>query len=223
MCTASRISLRRNTASQGLCRAADSTDKDNQRPNPMTTSPRALAALALGLITLTLTLTFARAQAQTNPIDAQARAGFILNFARYVEWPSASFVSRDAPIWACLLERETLLGALIAFEGRLVQGRPLKVRRSLSADDTQGCHLVFIGEAEERRILPLLRTLANQPVLTVGDAERFVDLGGAIGIVPGEERWQFEINRTALDQAQLKAGAGLLKLARSVIATGAAP
>jgi YfiR/HmsC-like len=173
--------------------------------------------LALGLITLTLTL--ARTQAQPSLTEAQAKAGFILNFARYVEWPATAFGSREAPVLACLLERDALVGALTALEGRLVQGRPLKVRRSLSAEDTQGCHLVFIGEAEERRIVPLLRALAGQPVLTVGDADRFVDLGGAIGIVLGEERLQFEVNRAALEQAQLKAGASLLKLARSVVGT----
>lgn len=168
-------------------------------------------ALTLGL------LTHAPAQVQTTLTEAQAKAGFILNFARYVEWPAAAFASREAPVVACLLERDALVGALTALEGRQVQGRALKVRRSLTADDTRGCHLVFIGEAEERRIVPVLRSLAGQAVLTVGDAEHFVDLGGAIGIVLGEERLQFEVNRSALDQAQLKASASLLKLAHSVL------
>jgi hypothetical protein len=171
--------------------------------------------LVLGLLTLALR----HSQAQPTLTEAQAKAGFILNFARYVEWPTTAFTSRDAPLLTCLLERDALVGALTALEGRLVQGRPLKVRRSLSAEDTHGCHLVFIGEAEERRIVPLLRALAGQPVLTVGDADRFVDLGGAIGIVLGEERLQFEVNRAALEQAQLRASASLLKLARSVVGT----
>ena len=174
---------------------------------------RACAVLVLGL----LGLTGAPAQVQAPLTEAQAKAAFILNFARYVEWPATAFTSREAPVVACLIERSTLLGALGALEGRLVQGRPLKVRRSSGGDDLHGCHVVFIGEAEERRIVPLLRALASQPVLTVGDAERFIDLGGAIGIVAGDERLQFEVNRTALEQAQLKASASLLKLARSVL------
>ena len=171
-----------------------------------------LAALALGLLALAPW----QAQAQPTLTEAQAKAGFILNFARYVEWPATAFVSREAPVVACLLERDALVGALGALEGRLVQGRPLKVRRSFTADDTHGCHVVFIGEADERRIVPVLRSLAGQPVLTIGDAERFVDLGGAIGLVLGDERLQFDVNRGVLEQAQLKASASLLKLARSV-------
>jgi len=177
---------------------------------------RAATAFAAGL------LAFApvRSQVQAPLSEAQAKAAFILNFARYVEWPAAAFATRESPVVACLVERAALLGALTALEGRMVQGRPLKVRRSSGADDLRGCHVVFIGEADERRIVPLLHALAGQPVLTVGDADRFVDLGGAIGIVLGDERLQFEVNRGALEQAQLKASASLLKLARSVLGNG---
>lgn len=157
------------------------------------------------------------AAAQATLTEAQAKAGFVLNFARYVDWPASAFASREAPLVACLVERDLLGPALSALEGRVIQGRPLKVRRNVLADDLRGCHLVFIGETEERRIVPILRALVSQPVLTVSDAERFIDLGGAIGFVVADDRLQFEINRTALEQAQLKAGAGLLKLARSVI------
>ncbi|MEF8711286.1 MAG: YfiR family protein [Candidatus Accumulibacter propinquus] len=62
----------------------------------------------------------------------------------------------------------------------------------------------------------VLRTLAGQAVLTVSDADGFIDVGGAIGIVQGEGRLQFEVNRQALEQAQLKASSNLLKLARNL-------
>lgn len=186
------------------------------RPRPLRSGRwrrRVAAVWAAGM----LHCVSAIAQSQAPLSEAQAKAAFILNFARYVEWPATVFAAREAPLVACLLERNALVGAMTALEGRMVQGRPLKVRRSANADDLHGCHVVFIGEAEERRIVPVLRALAGQPVLTVGDADRFVDLGGAIGIVVGDDRLQFEVNRSALEQSQLKASASLLKLARSVL------
>ncbi|MBL0085253.1 MAG: YfiR family protein [Ideonella sp.] len=168
-----------------------------------------VAALAFGLHA-------APAWPQPSLTEAQAKAAFVLNFARYVEWPAGAFASPQTPVVACLVGRDTLGSALSALEGRQVQGRPLKVRRGVVPDDMRGCHLVFIGEAEERRTLPILRALAGQPVLTVSDTERFVEAGGAIGLVLGEERLQFEVNRNALEQAQLKASASLLKLARNI-------
>ncbi len=158
----------------------------------------------------------AGAGAQTSLTEAQAKSAFVLNFARYVEWPATAFVSRDAPLVACLVGRDSLGTALAALEGRAVQSRILKVRRGVSAEDLRGCHLVFIAESEERRIVPIVRSLAGQPVLTVSDSERFIDIGGAIGLVLGDDRLQFEVNRQSLEQSQLKASASLLKLARNI-------
>jgi hypothetical protein len=75
---------------------------------------------------------------------------------------------------------------------------------------------VFVADSEQRRLAQTLRSLAGEPILTVSDIEGFIDVGGSIGIVQGEQRLEFEVNRDALDQAQLKASSNLLKLARNL-------
>jgi len=162
----------------------------------------------------------AAANAQSGGSEAELKAALTLNFARYVEWPERAFASREAPFQFCLVGRDSLGAAFSALESRTLQNRPVKVRRNVPPDDTRGCHVVFASELEERRVPLLLRSLAGQPVLTVGDADGFIDNGGAIGIVPGEQRLQFEVNRAVLDQARLKASSQLLKLARSVLNPG---
>lgn len=154
--------------------------------------------------------------AQTTLTEAQLKAAFVLNFARYMEWPAASFAAKDTPVLACVTGQDTIGPALTALEGRSVQGRPLHVRRNVSLEAVAGCHVLFIAEAEERRVMPVLRAVAGQPVLTVSDSERFIEIGGHIGLVVVDERLQFEINRRALEASQLKAGAPLLKLARNL-------
>lgn len=148
--------------------------------------------------------------------EAQAKAAFVLNFARYVEWPASGFTSPEAPVVACLVGRDKLGAALLALEGRPVQGRVLNVRRGVAQEDMRACQLVFIDEVEERRVVPILRALAGQPVLTVSDIDRFVDMGGAIGIVLGDDRLQFEVNRMTLERSKLKASSRLLQLARNI-------
>ena len=148
--------------------------------------------------------------------EAQAKVAFLLNFARYVEWPDRAFGSKEAPLTVCVIGRDSLGTALQSIETRQVQGHPVRLRRDLTVDDARGCHVVFIADSEERRLVPILRALAGQPVLTVSAVDGFIDAGGAIGIVVGDDRLQFEINRAALDQAQLKAGSQLLKLARNL-------
>lgn len=156
------------------------------------------------------------APAQGSLAEPQAKAAFVLNFARYVEWPERTFATPEAPLLFCLLGRDSIGSALTALENRQAQGRPVAVRLLGHVDETRPCHVLFIGAAETRRLAYVLRTLAGQAVLTVSDADGFIDVGGAIGIVQGEGRLQFEVNREALEQAQLKASSNLLKLARNL-------
>lgn len=168
------------------------------------------AAAALGIATLS----------QANLPEQQLKAAFVLNFVRYVEWPERALGARDAPIMICVFGRDAIESALSDLGGRQVHGRTVRIRTGAGIDDSEGCHVAFITEAESRRLVPILRSLAGRPVLTVSDIDDFIDSGGAIGIVNSDNRLQFEINRAALAQGQLKASSQLLKLARAVLNAG---
>lgn len=148
--------------------------------------------------------------------EQQAKAGFVFNFARYVEWPERAFASRESPLVICVLGRDVFGSALTAVEKRQIQGHPLLVRVGITTETARGCHVIFFSDSEHRRLAPILRTLGSEPILTVSDIDGFIDVGGAIGLVQGEQRLEFEINRDALDQAQLKASSNLLRLARNL-------
>jgi hypothetical protein len=174
--------------------------------------------LARGLLALTCSLAAVTEVAAQAPVsEAQAKAGFVLNFTRYVEWPERVFAARDTPLLLCVLGRDEVATALTALDGRPVQGRPIAVRRLASPDEARSCQVLFIAESEARRLALVLRAVAGLPVLTVSDADAFIDAGGAIGIVRGDGRLQFEVNRASLDHAQLKASSNLLKLARNLV------
>ena len=178
---------------------------------------RALVLAVLGAAGLG-SAALCHAQASVSEFDV--KAALVFNFARYVEWPERAFASREAPLVLCVMGRDRFGTAFTALDGRKLQGRALKVRVGVTPEDSTGCHVAFVGDATERQVQLALRAVAGQPVLTVGDSEGFIDSGGAIGIVQGEQRLQFEVSRTALDQAQLKASSQLLKLARAVLGRG---
>lgn len=172
------------------------------------------------VFTLVIALAGSGASAQTAPSalsESQLKASLVLNFARYMEWPEAAFLTPTEPLQLCLLGRDTLGGALSALESKQVNNRPVRARIAMTIDEVRGCHVVFISDSEERRIVPLLRGLAERPVLTVSDISGFAEAGGGIGIVQGDTRLQFDVNRRALEQAKLKASSQLLKLARTLI------
>lgn len=160
---------------------------------------------------------FSSAQhAQTPLSDAQVKAALVLNFARYIDWPEQAFASPSDAVVLCLIGRDTLTGALSALEAKQIRNRPVKVKNSISVEDAHNCHVVFISESEERRVASLLRKLVDKPILTVSDMTGFIDMGGGIGIVQGETRLQFEVNRRVLEQAGLRASSNVLKLARNL-------
>ena len=152
--------------------------------------------------------------------EAELKAALVFNFARYVEWPERAFATREAPLVICLVGRDRFAAAFTALETRKLHGRAVKVRTGVAAAEGRGCHVAFVTDPTGAQMIPMLRELAGQSVLTVSDAEGFIDNGGAIGIVAGEERLQFEVNRDALGQAQLTASSQLLKLARTVLGKG---
>lgn len=144
--------------------------------------------------------------------EQQLKAAFIVNFLKYVEWPESS---RGATI--CLFGRDTLSVHLASFEGRTVAGHEVVLRRVLSPDQMLGCQIVFVPEVEDARFAAVLRWLEGQPVLSVSDAEQFARLGGAIALVRGDSRLQFDVNLNNTARAGLRPSSAMLRLARQVI------
>lgn len=144
--------------------------------------------------------------------EAQLKAAYLVNFLKYVDWPS-----NQGPINICLFGRDSLGPYLATYEGRQIAGRELRVRRVTAPDQIAECNELFIPETEEARIPVVLRWTEKQPILTVSDAEIFAREGGGIALVRNEGRLQFDINTSSLAKANLKAQSQMLRLARQVI------
>jgi hypothetical protein len=154
--------------------------------------------------------------AQPGLTENQLKASFVLNFARYVEWPAGAFPHAEAPLTICMVGRDFRGLSLAELDGRRIGSRPVSVRSDVRLETIQGCHVAFIAESEERRLAPTLRGIGTRPILTVSDVENFIDAGGDIGLVSGGERLQFEVNREALASRQLRASSQMLRLARNL-------
>jgi hypothetical protein len=157
---------------------------------------------------------------QDPALEYQVKAAYLFNFAKFFEWPAEAFAGRAAPLTLCIAGRDPFGTALSAFEGRLVQARPLRVRRGVTAQELPGCHMLFLAESEERRMQQFLRVAAARPIVTVSDIDGFMDAGGSIGLVDAEQRIQFEVNLASLKQANVRMNFQLLGLARNTRGKG---
>jgi YfiR/HmsC-like len=170
---------------------------------------RVVCAVVLGL----LGVVGVQDVAEAAPDESAVQAAFVLNFAKFTEWPPAGTATRQAAMQLCQFgAREELSLAFRALEGRLLQGAPLQWRKVGRPDEVRGCHVLFVAEPGLS-----LASLGGQPVLTVSDLPGFAQQGGVIGLVRQSGRLRFEVNRGAAQTAGLRLSADLLTLATSVL------
>ena len=157
--------------------------------------------------------------AQTgNAGEYQVKAAFLFHFAQFVEWPPGVFKDANSPVTYCTLGEDPFQGALDqSLNGKIIGGRPARIRHLKASREFHECQVLFIGTTEKKEISATLAALKGAPVLTVADADHFVNEGGVIGFCLEEKKVRFEINLNAASEAKLKLSAKLLSLAKTVI------
>jgi hypothetical protein len=130
----------------------------------------------------------------------KVKAAYILNFTRYVTWPTNAFTATNSPWSVGVLGSPDPLGDALdkIFEGRTEQGRGFEVHRAPSLDQLPPCHIVFIAHKDSEKRRAALAAFKDKPVLTVSDEAYFLQDGGIIRFQT-TDRVQMSIN---LDQAR---------------------
>ena len=144
------------------------------------------------------------------------RAAFMYNFAKFTEWP-ANVIPRDQPMVFCVTDDAPMAEALEQIvKGRAVGGHALAVRRVGLDSGVRACHLLYASGLDAKRANELLGTVEHLPVLTVGDFERFAQMGGVASFFVEDGKMRFAINIDSAQRAGLRVSSKLLMLARIV-------
>jgi hypothetical protein len=177
-------------------------------------SQRGLVAL-LGLLVLV-----GPAVSDADPSVAkeyQLKAAFLYNFTKFVEWPSQRFADETSPIVIGVLGRNPFGDELEKIvQGRKINGRTVAVRLLNSAAEARAVHVLFVSAGAEPQLADAMDALRTAGVLTVGESDKFMALGGVITFALETGKVRFEINQDAGENAGLKISAQLLKLATAV-------
>lgn len=145
------------------------------------------------------------------------RAAFVLNLAKYVEWPDSSFADAEAPFVIGVIEDVGFTGLLAEqLRGKKVGARALEIRTIQSASDARGCQLVYGGRDQRRDSRAIALELRGDPVLSVAEYDRFAHVGGVIAFELLNGKISFEISRSAASRGGLKVSSKLLRLASAV-------
>jgi hypothetical protein len=148
-------------------------------------------------------------------LEYQVKAVFLLNFTKFIEWPTMVFESPNSPVAICILGEDpfgTTLDQVVS--GEVVNGRKVVVERIKRTPEPKSCQVLFWSHPEGE----VAKTLSGfgPGVLTVGEGDSFLREGGMISFVIDNRRVRFDIHQTAAENARLKLSSRLLSVARLV-------
>jgi hypothetical protein len=170
--------------------------------------------LLAGLVTGLLSSLSSLASAES---EAQVKAAFLFNFARYVEWPPAAFGSETAEIRLCVIGESDFQQVVSeSVSGRSVGQRPVAVEKVEDLDAAEACHLLFLGAGVVWPPSVVADRLGGHAVFTISDQPGFAADGGVANFILVDQKIRFEINPSAARRAGLKISSSLLRLAKLV-------
>lgn len=168
---------------------------------------------------------FLMAAGSSNPAEPpqfaenQVKGAFLAKFAMFVEWPGKPEPGSQTPIVIGILGDDPFGPQFeLALTKETVNGRPFALKRLKDPQEAGGCQILFVSASESQRLPEILAAIRKQPILTVGDQERFAHQGGMINFVKQGGKVRFEVNTVAVQTGGLKMSAKLLQVAIPVTA-----
>jgi hypothetical protein len=165
----------------------------------------------LPALLLTLAAT-ARAQDLDAPTrEDQLKAGYVVNFAKFVEWPEST---PAGALTICIAGNKGVYEALRAGNSsKLVGTRRIATREVLTVESISGCDVLYI---EPMSSLQMRQLRTNMATLTVSNSKGFAHDGGTIELFTEQNRLRFIVNLENARRAGLRISSRLLQLAAVV-------
>ncbi len=151
------------------------------------------------------------------PTEYQLKAAFLLNFAKFIEWPPEAFSGDRSAFTMCVFGVDPFGAPLDEMaHGKFINNHEIVIRRSNKVADFKTCQLVFIGESDSKTVSALLESLKGTSALAVGENEGFAQRGGGIQFVLENDKIRFLINVDTVQRSGVKVSSKLLALAQIV-------
>lgn len=148
-------------------------------------------------------------------LEYKVKGAFLLNFAKFTKWPAEEVAATNTPVTIGIVGEDpfgSALDQLVA--GETIGTRPIVVKRLALSEDLSPCRILFIPKSVDATAV--LKHLSGPGVLTVGESDDFLDVGGVIRLLIEGKKVRFEVNMDAAQRAHLTISSQLLKLARTI-------
>ncbi|BCL62858.1 hypothetical protein DGMP_35510 [Desulfomarina profundi] len=149
--------------------------------------------------------------------EYKLKAALLYKLTRFIEWPEQYSQGDDGSFGICILGQDDFGSLLDTLQKRYVNNARISIHRFMQSEGiNENCQLVFISDSKRSYLNSIINTLANKPILTIGESKKFADQGGMIQFVLNDGQIGFKINIGHVHTSGLKIAAPLLELATIV-------
>jgi len=147
--------------------------------------------------------------------EYQLKAAYILNFARFIYWPSGSFSLAKDEFNICVYGKNPFGKNLEYLLSKKVQDKSIKINYKEDINDIAECHILYISESGIKNFYKMSSTVPRN-ILTVSDVKEFGTKGGMIEFIRVDNKIKFLINVTQSAKSGIKYRSQLLEVAESL-------
>ena len=148
--------------------------------------------------------------------EYDVKAACLFNIAKYTDWPATAFARPGDPVIIGVLGDDPFGGVLDRIvKGRVINSRPVLVRRASRAQELADAHIVFIGSSERARAAQICAALETSNAMCIGDLEETAPFA-AINFSVAAGRTVFTVNLARASRAGVRLSSKLLHLAAAV-------
>lgn len=166
----------------------------------------------LKILAITLICTFSHA-ANAQTTNYQVYALFVINIAKYSDWPTATGEMEIA-----VFGKSKVFDELLKQNGKNVNGRVIRVKQVENAGEIGQPNILYIADGKSGALDEILTATQGKPVLVIGEREGLYKKGAGFSfVVMDNNTLRYDINNTELEKRQIKVSKNLTNLANSTI------
>jgi len=149
--------------------------------------------------------------AATEPED-ELRAATVLAFLRHAEW---SPPRPGVTLIVGVVGRASMAQALQrSLDGKTAHNRTMRVVRVKRPSESQECQALYLALESRSELKQFVSALHSPGLLSIGEMDHFLDLGGAVQLLIQDGRIGFEVSQEALDRSAVSISSKLLRYGR---------
>ena len=174
--------------------------------------------LALAVLAAAIAWPTARLAASDAPaLEYKVKAGYLFNFAKFIEWPALAGSTADRPLVIGVIDDGEALPVLRGLlDGKQVNGRTITVKAVASDRIGDEVQILLVTRAAGKKPDEIRASLGKSATLLVGETEFFSERGGMVAFVREDDAIRLTLNLERTAEVGLKVSAKLATVARVV-------